>query len=135
MPASARALRILIVDDHALNRKVLESFLATYGLSADLTASAEEALKACEASSYHIVFMDCHMPGMDGYECTRQLRLRPRVGSRPTIIGVTADAMDNNLRRCLDAGMDALLVKPIIERQLRGLIVECAARIPPASGT
>ncbi len=130
LPASAKALRILIVDDHALNRKVLDSILMTYDLRSDLAASAEEALHACERSQYHIIFMDCHMPGMDGYECTRRLRHGPRTGPRPTIIGVTADAMDNNLKRCLDAGMDGLLVKPIIERQLRGLIVECAGRMP-----
>ncbi|MDB5103151.1 MAG: two-component hybrid sensor and regulator [Fibrobacteres bacterium] len=134
IPASASALRILIVDDHSLNRKVLVSFLATYDLTADLAATAEEALSSYAVTAYHLVFMDCHMPGMDGYECTRLMRLGPRPGGRPTIIGVTADAMENNLRRCLDAGMDSLLVKPIIEKQLRGLIAECASRLPSGPG-
>ncbi len=129
LPASARSLRILVVDDHALNRKLLNQFLASYGLDADVAATAEEALEACAGKAYHVVFMDCHMPAMDGYECTRRLRQGPRAGARPTIIGVTADAMENNLRRCLDAGMDALLVKPIMERQLRGLLAECAGRL------
>jgi signal transduction histidine kinase len=146
IPASAQALRILVVDDHPLNRKVLESFIGAYGLSVDVAASAEDALAACERAYYHLIFMDCHMPGMDGYECTRRLRQGPRAGARPTIIGVTADAMDNNLRRCLDAGMDTLMVKPIVERQLRNLIAECAESVespgsagrvqglPPAAG-
>ncbi|MEO6096721.1 MAG: ATP-binding protein [Fibrobacteria bacterium] len=134
IPACARDLRILVVDDHPLNRKVLESFIGAYGLSVDLAASAEDALAACERGHYHLIFMDCHMPGMDGYECTRRLRQGPLAGSRPTIIGVTADAMDNNLRRCLDAGMDSLMVKPIVERQLRNLIAECAQGQPPAPG-
>jgi signal transduction histidine kinase len=128
LPESAKTLRILVVDDHPLNRKLLETILAGYGLNAYLAASAQEAMAACESTSYHLIFMDCHMPGTDGYECTRLMRQGPRIGSRPTIIGVTADAMDNNLRRCLDAGMDALLVKPIIEKKLRELIAECAAR-------
>jgi signal transduction histidine kinase len=143
IPDSARGLRILVVDDHPLNRKVLESFIRSYGLSVDAAASAEDALAACERGHYHLIFMDCHMPGMDGYECTRRLRQGPRAGARPTIIGVTADAMDNNLRRCLDAGMDTLMVKPIVERQLRNLIAECATSAesagrpqgpPPAAG-
>lgn len=128
LPESAKSLRILIVDDHPLNRKLLETILAGYGLASRLAASAQEAMAACESASYHLIFMDCHMPGMDGYECTRRLRQGSRTGSRPTIVGVTADAMDNTLRRCLDAGMDSLLVKPIIEMKLRELIAECANR-------
>jgi CheY-like chemotaxis protein len=129
LPPAVRGLRILVVDDHALNRKLLGQFLAGYGLEADMAASAEEAIDACAGKAYHVVFMDCHMPAMDGYECARRLRQAPRSGARPTIIGVTADAMENNLRRCLDAGMDAVLVKPIMEKQLRGLLAECAGRL------
>ena len=128
LPEAAKALRILIVDDHPLNRKLLETILAGYGLSANPAASAHEAITACESMTYHLIFMDCHMPGMDGYECTRLLRQESSSGTRPTIIGVTADAMENNLRRCLDAGMDALLVKPIMERKLWEHIAVCAAR-------
>ena len=128
LPSSARALRLLVVDDHALNRKVLASFLRSYGCDADLAESGEQALQACEATAYHVIFMDCHMPLMDGYECARRLRAAPRKGPRPTIIGVTADAMENTLRKCLDAGMDALLIKPLMEKQLRALLAECAVR-------
>jgi signal transduction histidine kinase/ActR/RegA family two-component response regulator len=129
----APAMRILVVDDHSMNRKLLDSFLTLYGYRADMAASAEEALAACERGPYHLILMDCHMPGMDGYECTRRLRQGPRQGSRPTIIGVTADAVDNILRNCLDAGMDGLLVKPIMENKLRALVEECAARSFPPS--
>lgn len=128
LPPEALALRILVVDDHPLNLKVLESFLQSYGLSADLVPSGEKALEACGSSDYHVVFMDCHMPGMDGYECTRRMRGAP-AGLRPTIIGVTADAMDDTLRKCLEAGMDTMLIKPIMENQLRVLLADCAARI------
>jgi CheY-like chemotaxis protein len=129
LPPEARRLRILAVDDHPLNLKVMESFLNAYGLSVDLAKSGESALEACARAAYHVIFMDCHMPGMDGYECTR--RLRESGAARPaTIIGVTADALENNLGRCLDAGMDALLIKPIMEPELRAKLAECALRLP-----
>ena len=62
----AAAMRILAVDYPAMNRKDLDFFLTTYGTSADMATGAEEALKACERGSYHLVLMDCNMPGMDG---------------------------------------------------------------------
>lgn len=134
LPQGALALRILVVDDHPLNLKVLESFLQTYGLSADLAHSGEKALESHAQAVYHVVFMDCHMPGMDGYECTRRLRQNPRPGPRLTIIGVTADAMDDNLRKCLAAGMDALLIKPIMEKELRALLAKYAGQMPDGTG-
>jgi signal transduction histidine kinase/CheY-like chemotaxis protein len=129
----AGALRILVVDDHALNRKVLESFLESYGLAADMAVSGHEALQAFGAAPYHVVFMDCHMPGMDGYECTRRIRQGSLPGSRTTIIGVTADAMENTLGRCMDAGMDGLLIKPIMEKDLRALLAEWVGKSKPPS--
>jgi signal transduction histidine kinase/ActR/RegA family two-component response regulator len=131
LPPGARALRILVVDDHALNRKVLESFLESYGLTADMAVSGDEALRAFGSSPYHLVFMDCHMPGMDGYECTRRIRQGSAPGSRTTIIGVTADAMENTLGRCMAAGMDGLLTKPIMEKDLRALLADCAGKADP----
>jgi CheY-like chemotaxis protein len=132
-PPEANALRILVVDDHALNRKVLESFLESYGLAADMAVSGHDALQAFGAEPYHVVFMDCHMPGMDGYECTRRIRQGSLPGSRTTIIGVTADAMENTLGRCMDAGMNGLLIKPIMEKDLRALLAEWVGRSNPPS--
>jgi signal transduction histidine kinase len=67
----AAAARLLIVEDHPLNQKVLCGFLAQFGLSADSASGGQEALRMFSAAPYDMVFMDCHMPGMDGFECTR----------------------------------------------------------------
>ena len=126
LPASARSLDVLVVDDHPMNRKLLVQFLAGYDITPDTAASAREALDACAAKAYHIVFLDCHMPEMDGYACARRLRENPPSGRRPILIGVTAEAPESALRRCLEAGMDDLLPKPILEARLRSLVAACA---------
>jgi len=126
LPPSAASLRVLVVDDHPMNRKLLVQFLAGYGIMADTAGSGQETLDACAAKDYHVVFLDCHMPGMDGYACARSLRERLPPGGRPIVIGVTAEAPESALRRCLEAGMDDLLPKPILEGRLRALVAVCA---------
>ncbi len=115
-PASAR---LLIVEDHPLNQKVLSGFLAQAGFRADCASGGREALDLFAAKPYDLVFMDCHMPGMDGYECTRELRVMPMAGRRPVIIGVTADAMVGTREKCLEAGMDDVVTKPILSEDLQ----------------
>jgi CheY-like chemotaxis protein len=129
LPSAAQGLRILVVDDHPMNRKLLVQFLASYGIRADMAASGQEALDACAARPYHAVFLDCHMPGMDGYACARRLREGKAPVRRPILIGVTADSSETALRRCLEAGMDDLLPKPILERRLRAIVAECVERL------
>ena len=114
-PASAR---LLIVEDHPLNQKVLSGFLAQAGFRADCASGGREALDRFAAKPYDLVFMDCHMPGMDGFECTRELRSMPIAVRRPVIIGVTADAMLGTRERCLEAGMDDVVTKPILTEEL-----------------
>lgn len=129
LPPGVAALRILVVDDHAMNRKLLVQFLAGYGIIADTAASGQEALDACAATRFHAVFLDCHMPGMDGYACARRLGDAASARPRPILIGVTADSSETALRRCLEAGMDDLLPKPILERRLRAIVAACAERL------
>jgi two-component system capsular synthesis sensor histidine kinase RcsC len=129
LPPAARSLRVLVVDDHPMNLKLLVRFLASYGITADTAASAREALEACAAGPYGLIFLDCHMPGMDGYACARRLREEPPPGGRPVIIGVTAEAPESALPRCREAGMDDLLPKPILEGRLRGLLAVWIGRL------
>jgi CheY-like chemotaxis protein/HPt (histidine-containing phosphotransfer) domain-containing protein len=110
-------LRVLIVEDHPINQKVLEGLLSMHGLKADHASDGVEALNAFARKSYDLVLMDSHMPGMDGFECTRKLRERTS-SERPVIVGVTADAMTGSRERCLEAGMDEMITKPIMERDL-----------------
>lgn len=114
-------LRILLVEDHPINRRVLEGMLALQGLRTDAAGDGAEALEAFARGPYDLVFMDSHMPGMDGFECARRLRaLAP--SPRPVIIGVTGDADAESRVRCLEAGMDDMIAKPIRDKDLRGAV-------------
>ena len=121
-PGPGSQARLLIVEDHPLNQKVLSGFLSQAGYRADVASSGQEALTVFARSPYDMVFMDCHMPGMDGYECTRALRKMRIGGTRPAIIGVTADAMVGIREKCLRAGMDEVLTKPLLTEELRGVL-------------
>jgi PAS domain S-box-containing protein len=105
--------RVLVVEDHAVNRMLATRLLAKLGCDVEF---AENGLVACERTSQHsydLIFMDCQMPEMDGYEATRAIRARERAGNRHTpIIALTANAMSQDRERCLEAGMDDYITKP-----------------------
>ena len=122
-PASAPDLRLLIVEDHPLNQKVLAGFLSHFGCRIDAVGGGHEALQVFNVQPYDLVFMDCHMPGMDGFECTRSLRGIKHPAKRPIIIGVTADAMLGTREKCLEAGMDDVLTKPILSSELNHVLI------------
>src|SRR5690606_38180894 len=119
---AASEARLLIVEDHLLNQKVLSGFLAQLGCRADAVSGGAEAIEACAVFPYDLIFMDCHMPRMDGYECTRILRSPRFSGRRPVIIGVTADAMQGVREKCMEAGMDEVVTKPILAGQLQKVL-------------
>ena len=108
-------VRVLVVDDMHVNRMLLANILNKLGYTADVIDNANEALNILQAGSHNIVLMDCHMPGMDGYQCAREIRSRKLTsGDKPIIIiAVTADALKGNEKRCMDAGMNGFLTKPI----------------------
>jgi signal transduction histidine kinase/CheY-like chemotaxis protein len=112
--------RILIVEDYPLNRMVLQGQLNVLGFRADEAEDGKVALEACAKRAYDLILMDCHMPNMDGIECTRRIRSMP--GPRPAIIGVTADALPETRKSCLAAGMDRVLLKPLQEGELRKIL-------------
>jgi CheY-like chemotaxis protein/HPt (histidine-containing phosphotransfer) domain-containing protein len=116
--------RLLVVDDHPVNREVLLRQLKLLGLTADTAEDGTEALAAWAPGRYAAVLADLHMPGMDGFELTRQLRAREtELGSaRTPVIAVTANAMRGEEERCLAAGMDAYLAKPVAIERLRTTI-------------
>jgi len=119
---SAPDLRMLIVEDHPLNQKVLAGFLSHFSCRIDAVGGGYEALRVFAAQPYDLVFMDCHMPGMDGFECTRSLRGMKDQAKRAIIIGVTADAMLGTKEKCLEAGMDDVLTKPILSAELNRML-------------
>ena len=113
-----------MVDDHPVNREVLVRQLALIGVAADTCADGVEALELFNERSYDAVLADIHMPRMDGYELTQRLRQCETSGAarRIPIVAVTANAMRGEEERCLAAGMDAYLGKPMSLDRLRRVL-------------
>jgi len=122
-PIEARP-RVLVVDDHPVNREVLVRQLELIGVAADTSEDGIAALAALNEHSYDAILADIHMPRMDGYELAQQLRdeERLRKASRIPIVAVTANAMRGEEERCLAAGMDAYLAKPVSLDRLRAIL-------------
>jgi CheY-like chemotaxis protein/HPt (histidine-containing phosphotransfer) domain-containing protein len=108
--------RILLAEDNPINQEVVLSMLDGIGCAVDVAADGEEALAMLAQQSYDLVLMDCQMPRRDGYEATREVRRREAAagaGRRTPVIALTANAMEGDRERCLEAGMDDYLPKPL----------------------
>ena len=104
-------VRILLAEDNIINQKVALRMLAKIGYHADTVADGNEVLEALQRIPYDVIFMDCQMPELDGYETTRRIRL---ADSRPIhIIAITANAMGGDREKCLEAGMNDYVAKPL----------------------
>jgi two-component system sensor histidine kinase/response regulator len=113
---------ILVVEDNVINQKVAVGLLKRLGYHAEVADSGAKALHALESTTYALVLMDCQMPGMDGLEATRLLRRREPAGTHVPVIAMTGHAADEDRQRCLDAGMDDYLTKPIMIDELRSVL-------------
>ena len=105
-----RAAHLLLAEDNLVNQKVAIGLLRKLGYTCDVVADGLELLRALDAGRYDLILMDCQMPGLDGYETTRCLR---RQGVRLPIVAMTASAMTGDRERCLEAGMDDFVTKPV----------------------
>jgi two-component system sensor histidine kinase/response regulator len=115
----ARRLRVLLAEDNAVNQKIASRFLEKEGHHVTLASDGRQALAAIERESFDVVLMDVQMPEMDGFEATAAIRAQEQdTGKRLPIIAMTAHAMAGDRERCLAAGMDGYLPKPIDRQKL-----------------
>ncbi len=114
----ANSARILIADDNEVNRMVTQAELEALGLNADTAQDGFQVLEAHKQKPYDLIFLDCHMPGLDGYETARKIRARESDRRRVPIVALTAQAMKGDREKCLAAGMDDYVTKPIRESDL-----------------
>lgn len=119
-------LRILLAEDNAVNQKVASRLLERMGYRIDVVSNGADAAEAARTGRYDVVLMDVQMPVMDGLDATREI-LRTCV-NRPTIIGLSANAMTQDRDRAHEAGMDGYLTKPLSVHALRDALIRAAAR-------
>ena len=124
--AEQRPLRILVAEDNAFNQVVIVRMLAKLGYSADVADNGSAAVEAVMRRPYDLVLMDMHMPVMDGLEASVAIARHFGAGGRPHIIALTAAALAEERQRCIDAGMDDYVSKPIVVEKL----IEALERIP-----
>jgi CheY-like chemotaxis protein len=130
-------VRVLVVEDHAVNRLLATRLLKKFGCDVEI---AENGRIACERTAhqhYDLIFMDCQMPEMDGFEATRTIRVRERdTGRHIPIVALTANAMSEDRERCLGVGMDDYISKPYSAADLeRTLGRWCRPQALPATGS
>jgi PAS domain S-box-containing protein len=111
--AARKSVHVLVVDDNLVNSSLARTQLERLGYSTEIANDGYGALEAVALRPYDIILMDCEMPGMDGYTATAEIRRREHPGRRATIIAMTAHAMAGMRARCLAAGMDDYLAKPV----------------------
>lgn len=112
--------RVLVAEDNSINQEILREFLESYGLTADMVENGEQAIELAKSSDYPLIFMDIQMPKMDGIEATKRIRALGQAPESPApwlartpIVALTANAMVEDRDRCLGAGMNDFMTKPI----------------------
>jgi PAS domain S-box-containing protein len=125
--------RVLVVEDNPVNQTVAVKWLERLGFETEVAADGEVALVALERRRYAAVLMDCQMPRLDGYDATRALRQREGEGERTPVIAMTANAMKGDRERCLAAGMDDYLPKPVRPDTLGAMLARWVSESPGAT--
>jgi two-component system sensor histidine kinase/response regulator len=124
--------RVLVVEDNAVNQKLAKRLLEKLGCRVDVAGNGKEAVEMIETFPFDIVFMDCQMPEMDGFEATRAIRQTESGKAHQVIVAVTANAMQGDREKCISAGMDDYISKPIARSELDQMMARyLPANCPP----
>jgi CheY-like chemotaxis protein len=115
-------MRILLAEDNEVNKMVAKAMLRRFGYTPDIASNGREALNAVQRHRYDLVFMDIQMPEMDGLDATRAIIALESPSRPPRIIGLSANAMAEDIHAAKQAGMDDYLAKPVSPIELRGLL-------------
>ncbi|RMH52370.1 MAG: response regulator [Zetaproteobacteria bacterium] len=134
--AAAAGRLVLLVEDNPVNQRVAEMHLNRLGYHCHAVGDGSAAVRASECTPYPLILMDCQMPVMDGFEATRAIRRREREQGEPhrIIIAMTANAMKGDRERCLEAGMDDYISKPISRERLLEVLQRWADKLPAFCG-
>jgi signal transduction histidine kinase len=116
--AAGGGKRVLVVDDNEINLTVARALLQRFGCQVEVARDGVEAVQQVEAQPYALVFMDCHMPRLDGFEATRRIRSLAGAAGQTPIVALTASALPEELAECRKAGMDDTLTKPLARTEL-----------------
>jgi len=123
------SVSVLLAEDDLVNQMVVLEMLKMLGCDVDVVGDGDAAHRAAAESRYDMVFMDCHMPVMDGYEAARRIRdHEQRSGTRTTIVALTADSLASDRARCIESGMDDFVTKPVSSSQLSATIERWTGR-------
>jgi two-component system sensor histidine kinase/response regulator len=129
------AHHVLVVEDNAVNQRVIEAMLSKRGFTVECAGNGRDGLAMIAAHDYELVFMDCQMPELDGYEATTALRIREGdSGAHLRVVAMTAHAMKGDRERCLAAGMDDYLSKPLRPEELDSVIERWIGGSPAGAG-
>ncbi len=135
IPRELAGRRILVAEDHPVNRKLVTKLLEKRSFIPEVACNGEDVLRALEASTFDLILMDVQMPGMDGLQTAATIREREKLtGGHIPILAMTAHAMNRDREKCLEAGMDAYVSKPVSPGELYRAIDELLQR-PVVAGS
>ncbi|MCT4663165.1 MAG: response regulator [Tissierellales bacterium] len=119
-----REMKVLLAEDNITNQKLFIRYLDKLGMDCDLAENGQEAFELWQKNEYDVIFMDCQMPVMDGYEATELIRRSEEKGNHVKIIALTASAFESDRQRCIEVGMDDYMSKPIDYDRLNSILVQ-----------
>ena len=128
-------VRVLVAEDNAVNQKVALRMLDRLGIRADVAANGREALRMATDLSYDVIFMDCQMPEMNGYEAALEIRRRTGPSQQAAIVAMTADASVSCRERCVAAGMDRFIAKPVKLEELKTTLAGLVPAVVPTTNS